>query len=73
MGGEVMRELTQQEVDMVAGGGGEVCCCFPPPSVPGNPGNFKPVGNAGETPSNNPNFIFGGVFVPVLNGNRGNS
>jgi hypothetical protein len=59
-----MRELTLQELDMVAGGWG---------TVPGNPGNFKPVGQAGETPSNNLNFIVGGVFIPVDNGNRGNS
>jgi hypothetical protein len=66
-----MRELASHELDMVGGGGGEVICY--PPSPPGNPGNTKAVGQAGEIPSNNPNFIFGGTYVPFLNGLAGNS
>jgi|SwirhirootsSR2_FD_contig_101_1145000_length_336_multi_2_in_0_out_0_1 hypothetical protein len=68
-----MRELTLNELDMVSGGG-ETCCCYPPPPTTlGNPGNFKPVGQAGETPSGNSNFITGGTFIPVNNGRAGNS
>jgi hypothetical protein len=65
-----MRELASYEIDCVAGGW--VC---PPPDIPGNPGNFKPVGNAGETPSGNPNFITGGSVDPnnSQNGRAGNS
>lgn len=56
-----MRELSPHELDMVAGSG--VVC--PPPSVPGNPGNYKPVGNAGETP---PGFSLTLQFTFVLAG-----
>jgi hypothetical protein len=61
----MLRELTQQELDVVTGGWGEVTL--------GNPGNFKPVGRAGETPSNNENFITGGPQNPTGNGRSGNS
>jgi len=63
-----MRELASYEIDCVAAGG-LVC---PTPDVPGNPGNFKPVGNAGETPSGNFNFIFGGEHQG-FDGRAGNS
>jgi hypothetical protein len=41
----------------------------------GNPGNYKPVGRAGETPSGNFNFIYGGSYIysPDPNGRAGNS
>jgi hypothetical protein len=39
-----VRELKQKELKQVSGAGG--CCCAPAPK--GNPGNYKPVGNAGE-------------------------
>jgi hypothetical protein len=68
-----MRELTLNELDLVAGGGDYCCVCPPPASGPGNPGNFKPVGNAGETPSGNPNFISGGTTQGPNNGRAGNS
>lgn len=61
-----MRELTPHELDLVAGSG--IVCPPPPPppsTVPGNPGNYKPVGNAGETP---PGFSLTLQFVFVLNG-----
>jgi|GraSoiStandDraft_50_1057286.scaffolds.fasta_scaffold1260884_1 hypothetical protein len=64
-----MRELVAEEFDHVAGGG-DYCCICPP--LPGNPGNLKPVGNAGEMPSGNANFIFGGTHEG-LNGSAGNS
>jgi hypothetical protein len=61
-----MRELASYEIDCVAGGWAD---------IPGNPGNFKPVGNAGETPSGNQNFISGGSVDPSNpeNGRAGNS
>ena len=61
----MIRQLTQQELDMVTGGWGEATL--------GNPGNFKAVGKSGETPSDNPNFVTGGTSVPVANGRAGNS
>lgn len=70
-----MRELTQDELDIVAGGGDICCCPAPPPMIPttGNPGNLKPVGKAGEAPNGNAFFVFGGTFIPVLNGQKGMS
>jgi hypothetical protein len=56
-----MRQLTAHELEMVTGSG--IVC--PPPTVPGNPGNYKPVGNAGETP---PEFSLTLQVVFVLNG-----
>ena len=38
-----MRELKTEELAHVSGAGG-----CPAPSTNGNPGNYKPVGNAGE-------------------------
>jgi hypothetical protein len=60
-----MRELISEELDRVGGGW----------EVPGNPGNLMAVGNAGETPSGNANFITGGTVDPnnPLNGAYGNS
>jgi hypothetical protein len=43
-----MRELKKQELVQVSGAG-DCCCPAPEPHKPGgNPGNYKPVGNAGE-------------------------
>lgn len=50
------RELTREEQEKVTAGTGVVL---------GNPGNFKPVGQAGEDPSNNPptDFVTGGSHI----------
>ena len=73
--GRIPRRTIQMEADLVLldesvldliGGGWDF-------ELPGNPGNYKLVGNAGETPSNNPNFIIGGSFIPLNNGRAGNS
>ncbi len=64
-----MRELTTEELDYVAGG----WYCPPSEPGPGNPGNLKPVGNAGETPSGNLHFIAGTDTVPIGNGRAGTS
>lgn len=39
-----MRQLKKEELRHVSGAGGGC----PAPSTRGNPGNYKPVGNAGE-------------------------
>ncbi len=69
-------ELSDAELDAVTGGTYCGCCCSCPPNggnpSGGNPGNFKAVGNAGETPSGNSNFIFGGSRIGN-NGRAGNS
>jgi hypothetical protein len=67
-----MRELATEELDYVTGGGYCCVCPYPEPG-PGNPGNLKPVGNAGETPSGNLNFIAGTDTIPPGNGRAGNS
>ena len=42
-----MRTLKQEELVRVSGAG-DCCCPAPEPHKRGNPGNYKPVGNAGE-------------------------
>lgn len=42
-----MRALKKEEFVRVSGAG-SCCCPAPEPAKNGNPGNYKPVGNAGE-------------------------
>jgi hypothetical protein len=51
-----VRELSSEELDHVAGGWGVS-------SSAGNPGNLKPVGNAGEAPNGNTLFYTVGTAV----------
>jgi hypothetical protein len=69
-----MRELTSDEIRYVSGGGTVDCGCpYPQPQGSGNPGNLKPVGNAGERPNGNPHFNAPGTTRVGSNGAFGNS